>query len=445
MANTTWLDHMSAAGERDRVRQEAAGEVLALWGRRLLMAATFFVLFVGLDPISRTNEGAAAGSLVRQVSFLALAVVASPLLVMRWQRTLRLLVRAWPLLLVFAAIASTSFWSQFPSVTIRRLVPLAIMFVVALALAATLRSPRDYLPPLAAGFAVILVVDLILAFAAPGLAYDALGLAGLHPSKNVAGGAGQMMAITFAAALLAVRSPVGFWALVALLLLSLVFLWLTESKTALGLTGLSIFVVLPALWLAHRGPVFTLAFFVGIAVAVGGVLFATGTLDLTGADWALITTGDASFTNRDDIWRASVQIVAERPFLGHGFGAMWSMMPVFHPLNAYIGFWTDSPETLLILNQSHNGYLDILIHGGVYLAFVVAIFVMKTMGDVVAGFGSGTQDRWASAGNAFVGTILIGVLLSNLLESTLFFPDGLLGQILILVVVGHAGWRMREA
>ena len=440
----TWLDHISAREAVRNRRRTALGETLTEWLGRGLMFATFFVLFVGFEPLTRGTSDATGGSALRQVSFLMLAALAMPLILSRWKVAAGILARSWALLLVFAALGTTALWSQFPDVTIRRLIVLTVLVVVGLGLASALPTPRKFLVPFAAAFGAVLVADFFVLGALPGLAYDSLGLAALHPSKNVAGMAGQMMAITFAGTLIGVRRPVGFWVLVALTLLAFIFLALTNSKTALGLTVLCVFGLLPALALAQRSVVMAFLLGGGVFLLIGLILFATGVLRLDGADWAVITTGDATFTGRDDIWRASLSKIRDNPYLGYGFGAVWSMWPIYHPLSQYLGFWTDSPETLRILNESHNGYLDIMLHGGFFLAAFVLVFVIRTLADIIATLGRRNADLWAVAGNAMFGTFFVSVLFSNFLESTLFFPDGLLGQVTILLVVAHAAWRRRS-
>ncbi|WP_226573152.1 O-antigen ligase family protein [Acuticoccus sediminis] len=440
MTTGTWLDDLSPSQATQRAQQTALGDMIVLWGGRLLMAGFFFVIFVGLHPLSRDVGENAGGNAERQVSFLALAALATPLVLMRWERAIQIVLRSWPLLVVFAAMAMTTLWSTYPGVTVRRMILVIIVYIVAVGLASALRTPRDYLTALAFGYASILLIDLALSVAMPGFAYTPLGLAGIHGQKNVAGMAGLMFLACFSSILVGARQPVGFWVSVALLLLSFLFLGLTNSKTSLAVGLLATVFAAPVLALGHRGFVYATLLPLFFVVMAGLVIFATGAFDLTGADWAQITTGDPTFTGRDEIWSASLKEIAKAPWLGHGWGAVWSMLPLSHPLSQHIGFWTDTYETLLIINQSHNGYLDILMHGGIFLLTVVLLFLAKQIRDVVVAFK--WQDRWYVAGNVFFGTFLLSLLINNMMEATLFFPDGLLGQFLILLTVAHTGWRL---
>ncbi|WP_075222457.1 O-antigen ligase family protein [Acuticoccus yangtzensis] len=438
MATGTWLDDLTPDRETRNRQRAALGNVIVLWAGRLLMAAVFFVVFVGFHPLSRDLTGGASGNIQRQLSFISLALIAMPIILMRWGQALRTVAGAWHLWLVLAALGATALWSNFPDVTVRRLILMMIIAVVGLGLAVSLNRPRDYMIAIGCGFGFILAFDMVLAVAMPSFAYDALGLAGLHPQKNVAGMAGLMFVSIFVSLLFGLRHPAAFWTVAFMLVLSLVFLFLTNSKTSLGIALISAVIAAPAFALAHRGLVFASMLGLGLVVAVGIVVFATGTFHLSGADWAEMTTGDPTFTGRDQIWAASVQEIAKAPLLGHGFGAVWSMLPLFHPLGQYVGFWTDSYDTLLAINQSHNGYLDLLMHGGLFLFVIVMIFILKIIKTMIQTFRS--TDRWAIAGNVFVGTFLLNTLLNNMMESTIFFPDGLLGTFLILVALAQVSW-----
>ena len=434
-----WLDDLTLRGAGADARAAAGWDAALCWTARLLLASFLLLILVGLDPLQRGDGESAGGDRARQLAFLALFAASLPLIILRWRAMLLLTWRTTPLLLVFAALAATTAWSAYPMVTVRRLMVMTIVLVVAMAVASVLRTPREFLAPVLVTFAIVLLANYALTVAMPGFAQTDIGLAGLHASKNVAGMVAQTMAILFAGALIAVRHRPTFWLLVALLGLSLVFLTLTQSKTAMGLTALGLLAIMPAALLAARTRLGIVALGSLLVLGVGTAVFLTGALDLSAADWAVLTTGDATFTQRDDLWRAAVAHIRAQPLLGYGFGAQWSMLPLYHPLTDHWGFWTGSYETLKVLNQSHNGYLDLMIHGGVLLVGIAGVFIVVTLARVTPRPGT-AHDRWTLAGSAIVATFFITLLLSNGLESTLFFPDGLLGQLMIILVVGHAGW-----
>ncbi|MCF3933454.1 O-antigen ligase family protein [Acuticoccus sp. M5D2P5] len=437
----TWIEYLPRREKAAAARRAIAWEVYTERAAAFLLVLTVLFLLIGLNPLAKDDGQSAGGSTMRQIVLLGLAGLAAPLLLLRLRMALAILARSWSLLLVFAALAMTTFWSAYPSVTIRRFIVFVILFVIALAIASVLNTPRKYLTPLMIAFAITLLADYAVTLALPGRAFTPLGLAALHASKNTAGMVAQMMTIVFAAALLAERRAFQFWAIAGFAVLSLGFLALTLSKTSLGITVLIVFGLVPIFVLARRNKAIALFIPIGLVAIAGLVVFATGAFQLSGADWARILTGDPTLTERDQIWRASLLHIENRPYFGYGFGAQWSMLPIYHPLWNYAGFWTGNEDNLNILRQSHNGYLDIMIHGGVVLATAVAIFIVHAFWDIGRAIGKRSADRWDIAGSAMFAAFFVSLLISNMLESTLFFPEGLLGQFLILLLLAHTAWQ----
>ena len=54
------------------------------------------------------------------------------------------------------------------------------------------------------------------------------------------------------------------------------------------------------------------------------------------------------------------------------------------------------------------------------------------------------HDRWMVAGTALLAVLFVSVLFSNFLESTLFFPDMFLGQLIVLLVIAHTAWQLPD-
>ena len=320
MSDLTWIDHLARREKANAARQAARGEWLTLWTARVLLVATYLFLLVGVSPLSEDTGLSADGDMKRQLVLLLLAGIAAPLLLVRWRFVIALLAQAWALLLVYAAIAATTLWSAYPGVTIRRLVVYLIFLEIGLALAAVLRSPKLYLPPLVIAFTVTLVGDYAVTVLVPDRAFTAIGLQGLHPGKNTLGAVMQMMVIVLCATLLAVRTPLFFWSLVVLVVLAFGLLVLSLSKTSLALALLLGVVVIPSFVVLQSSRMALLAAFAAGIVLCGFVVFVTGAFSLGAADWAEIITGDATFTSRDEIWSAMTRHIAAAPWFGYGWG-----------------------------------------------------------------------------------------------------------------------------
>ncbi|MBJ3774114.1 O-antigen ligase family protein [Acuticoccus mangrovi] len=439
-----WLDYLSARDVVAQSSQEALVDALVRWLARIVLTVAMVYLMVGFGPLVKSDGQSAEGGALRQVFFMLLACLSLPLILVAWRRALAILARCWALLLVYAGMISTVFWSAFPGITVRRFIVYVIVLMIGLGVASVLRSPRQYFPPVIAAFAFVLFANFLYTAAVPGKAWSDIGLQAMHTSKNVAGMVTQGMAITFASALLAVRNPLGFWSLVGLTVLSLVFLALTLSKTALALVLLCVVVLLPIYMLIWTSRVLAMLAVAGLALIAGLVVFSTGTFNLSGPDWAEILTGDPTFTARDQLWGAGVQHIGKHPWFGYGWGAQWSMLPVYHPLWNYIGFWTGIEARYLSLRQFHNGYLDIMVNGGVYFAVIVAIYGIDLVRKIVSAIVRRSPDRWQFAGSAWLAVYFVSVLVSNMMESSLFYPDMFLGQFLVFLTLAHTSWQMGE-
>ncbi|MEM7695521.1 MAG: O-antigen ligase family protein [Pseudomonadota bacterium] len=443
MRNDTWLDHLSTRESREAVANDQLLDGAAVWLGRIVLTLTLIYLMLGFGPArAESAAGSAAGGLERQVAFLSLAALASPLLLMRWERALLVLSRMWSLLLVYAVLIGSVFWSEYPGITVRRFFVYFILLIVAVAVASVLKRPRDYFPPLIAAFAFVLFANFAYTALNPADAWSELGLRAIHTSKNAAGMVAQAMAIVFACALIALRGPAAFWGTAFLLLATFAFLVLTLSKTALGLTALSVAVFIPAFLLAWQSRIGAALTLVGVVAVVGAVFFATGTLNLTAPDWAEIITGDPTFSARDELWQAAMLHIEKEPWLGYGFGAQWSLLPLYHPLWNYVGFWKGIERAYLILGQFHNGYLDLFVHGGVVLFGAAGLFIVHQFRRIGAMFGGRTDDRWAAAGAALFTIYFITLLFSNMMESSLFFPDMFLGQFVVILVAAQVSWQL---
>jgi len=442
-SGATWLDHLSARETAARTAQDTFLRDTALWVARILLFLSTVFSMIGFGPFLGGDGLSSQGNALRQLVFVMFACLAVPLIMLEWRRVTLIIARVWALMLVYGVMLASMAWSAYPSITLKRFFVYFIVLLVALGVSAILRTPRLFMMPVVAAFTFVLLGNFAYTVVQPGIAWSPIGLQAMHTSKNVAGMVSQAMAITFACAAIGVRHPAGFWGLIALTLLALLFLALTVSKTALGLTILCIFAFLPAyllIWYSRTMAALALVVFVGI---VSAIIFATGTLNLTGADWAEIVTGDPTFSARDQLWSAAVQHIAASPWLGYGYGAQWSLLPLYHPLWNYIGFWTGIEARYLSLRQFHNGYLDLVVTGGALFAGTVAIFLLDAFGKIGRAIARRLPDRWSLAGSAWFAIYFVSALFSNMMESSLFFADMFLGQFLVVLVVGHTSWQIR--
>ncbi|OWW00368.1 O-antigen ligase [Rhizobium sp. R693] len=83
---------------------------------------------------------------------------------------------------------------------------------------------------------------------------------------------------------------------------------------------------------------------------------------------------DPTFTDRGSIWRLALSAIAERPILGYGFQSFWQTDALFNSGQA-MTTWAVTAA------NSHNGYVEQLINGGIpALAMVVIWLVILPIG-----------------------------------------------------------------
>jgi O-antigen ligase len=97
----------------------------------------------------------------------------------------------------------------------------------------------------------------------------------------------------------------------------------------------------------------------GIIMAVGIITpFSQGS---SVADFVSVVGRDETLTGRTAIWAGLVPIVERDPVLGCGFG----------------GFWISRTEAAAIVNEAHNGYLEVLLQLGFVGLLITSMFLLS--------------------------------------------------------------------
>jgi len=149
-----------------------------------------------------------------------------------------------------------------------------------------------------------------------------------------------------------------------------------------GIVAMLAQVILAALLLTKRSILKTAL----AAMLVGGVLLTAGVSDLN-LNTAAINEG----ASRNEIWRATLKLFAAHPILGIGLGAYWIGITAHHDASG-----------VLVPQEAHNDYLELLASGGV-LGFALGVwFVMSVV-------KSARENWWSNTG--FVRAARVGALL----------------------------------
>ena len=112
---------------------------------------------------------------------------------------------------------------------------------------------------------------------------------------------------------------------------------------------------------------------------------------------------DATLTGRAPLWGLLLEIVAEQPFTGYGYGAFWlAHNPLVIRVIAVSGWYV--PE-------AHNGYIDVMLQVGVPGLILALAMLFGTIRAALAAMAERVD--WAS----FAGIFVIIATVSNLVET----------------------------
>lgn len=132
-----------------------------------------------------------------------------------------------------------------------------------------------------------------------------------------------------------------------------------------------------------------------------------------------------TLTNRNIIWASTLDLIAERPFLGAGFGAYKTAITRFDRTNGNA-----------TLAQAHNDYLEILANGGIAGAILFAAFAGLVLYRFAGNLGRKVgRERAAYTFGALVG--IFGVMVHNLVDFGLHVMVNAL-VFVTLIVIGAA-------
>jgi exopolysaccharide production protein ExoQ len=131
------------------------------------------------------------------------------------------------------------------------------------------------------------------------------------------------------------------------------------------------------------------------------------------ADFTSLVGRDATLTGRTDIWVGLVPLAERNPILGCGFG----------------GIWTSRTEAAAMVNEAHNGYLEVLLQLGLVGLVITSMFLLS-FGRSAARALAYDYD-WASLCICF----LLMAAIHNISESTFdSFTRHLMAVVLLLAV-----------
>jgi O-antigen ligase len=267
-------------------------------------------------------------------------------------RLRRSVLAAWPVWLFGGIALASSFWSIDPNITIRRSIALLGTTLAGVYAGATCDSRQLRRAVVIAAWVIVLGSGVMVLYTPDlGIHHDIHDgyWRGAFLHKNNLGEFATLAAVCFmleclVARRLAVMPLVGIacclWLLIG-----------AGSRTAwVMMPVLAALVAAFACWEARKVAKIAAVILVVVAVVAPSI------------DWAWVGAlleRDESLTGRIPLWSLVWTDIAQRPFLGYGYGAYWLGKAGLSPLYWATLGWRDSP------NQAHNGFLDLWLECGV--------------------------------------------------------------------------------
>lgn len=303
------------------------------------------------------------GTAISRFIWIGLLVFGVVVALSRSAMALKLLRRVNPYLLLFVALAAASvLWSIDPGVTLRRVLRVVTMVMVAIAFVLMSWQTTRFQNVIRPILTLLLVGSIIFVLMAPDLAIDQSDYAalvgawhGLATQKNGLGSLATIALILWLHAWLNKEKP--WWMAAFGLAVSLICLIYSRSSTSIMNSVFSCTLMLmfmrPPVALRRYLPYLIVLFVVALLV------YSLAVLNLIPGSGALLSpiqmlTGkDQTFSGRTAIWAIVNEHIAYRPVLGSGYGAYWVNLPgsPSMEMKARLFFYP---------TEGHNGYLDII-------------------------------------------------------------------------------------
>lgn len=410
----------------------AHGEQGRGYWRDALFYVTFLFFTVGFSPyisLSSTYQGsamAAGSNLLNQLT--AIILFFSFLAFMAKERSFSILFM--PRLLmaaIFGWFVLTSLAGEAPLFSLRRLVMCAIICVLAGGFLQLPRTERHFTTLLATCALIILFLCYFGITVLPSRsihqASDALepllagDWRGVFRHKNEAA---SVMAVLIIVGIYLCKR----WSFIgglSVLLLSLVFLVKSGGKTALGLMP----IIIATGWFILRWPRWRYTV-VTLFLAVFALVTVGTTVDPVFSQMLTKLGLDASFTGRRDIWTVAIDYIRQSPLLGYGYQAFWRS-------DALMSSFTENNTWATTAPDSHNGYFDLLLAGGVPGLVLVMVWIYLLPLHYLGKMNEATRNSPLT--RLYVGVWLY-VLLYGFLETLFFLSTGFVWFFLIVAVMG---------
>jgi O-antigen ligase len=388
-------------------------------GHGLLLTLYLLYTFIGTQPLFiPTPEDRIAGNMLDRLAAPSMTMIALVLLWARRETAWTCIRRNKMLVSVILFCALSLFWSDYPDLTLRRMMLLLFLTLISLGLAASLDDLRQFHARLFHALVFVIFVNLAATALFPSLAITDIGVAGIYMQKNPAGMVAMitiMVSLTYSFGSETRKQRAAGFAGAAV---TFFFLLITLSKTSIGLTIVAMGVGL-LFWLAQRlGPRFALLVLAGLVVVLGAFVVLAMACDFDGMSMLGSLVSDVTFTGRDQLWGFAWRSSLQRPWFGHGYGAFWDVGAVNDPLaKLEPGSWLGDVD-VGVINQAHDGFLELCLHIGLPMT---AVAIASIFSCLFTALRKALAARAPDAGAAYgmIALLMLLYFLHNFTEATL--------------------------
>ncbi len=401
-----------------------------------VLVMVFFALYlIGDHPFATSAVSKAAatesGSMLNRLLIFGTFGAALFLAMVRVGRVIELAIAGMIGGLIVAWSLTSHLWATFPDLSFRRGIAYLIVYLTLLCLVAIARSTASVFRALTAVFVLITLLNIFVMVAMPAVSWTPIGESGIFDAKNSAGTMAMLTAVMLGTSLFMAEHRWTRLPLILVYVLAWYFLIVTRSKTSIGVAAV-MSVAGPLLYLVlkqSRG-VRLLTLLAAIAVTLGAVVIGSAS-GITEKEVTLAMFGDLTFSLRTPIWAAVVRTIAERPWIGHGFGSFWDVGLRLNPLNAP---WNEFFMNAQVINTAHDGYLDQLLQTGI-VGFSLGLLAIARCLYALQSAAAATKDRFERVALTGLLCLAICIVLNNLLESYLFRPGDGIGFLFLLIML----------
>jgi exopolysaccharide production protein ExoQ len=299
-------------------------------------------------------------------------------------------------------------WSDYPTLTLRFGVQLAITVVFAIALAQRI-SPITLLKVLAVCFLIACAVSL-----ASGRARDdGMGFLGIYNSKNAMAAASSILFLIGTCLVVDRRLPIRWRGLGAIGAgLGLILVIMANSVGALVATAALCMALVAIMILRHlSGPQRMVTGVLTLLAITAFTLMLLANIDTVARLFLEATGKDITLTGRTDLWQTAFDEIAARPWLGAGYQAVW--VPG-NPLAEML--WRDFGVENRTGFHFHNAYISNAVEIGVIGAGLQALLIV---GGLIGSIAWVLRDFRAET--LFVALFMVRQVVLSMAEVPFFF------------------------